>query len=193
MDNDNCKGMSGADTPKSALKVSAGRRKLLRGGLGAAPVLATFVSQPVHATYTCKSASAYTSANASRPGVSQCSGCSGAWWSANTNSWPTGCTPNSTRFDTYFSATAAYPAGTTLSNVLGRTTTADSDKLARNMVAALMNIKSGRIGAGVFDEAALKTIWTSAISTGYVPSAGAAAWNCAAVNQWLNSVFPCEV
>lgn len=172
--------------------VSAGRRKLLRGGLGAAPVLATFVSQPVHATYACKSASAYTSANASRPAVTPCSGCAPSWWKTNTGSW--GSCSTSALFSTYFSTTSGYPAGTTLLQVLQGTNTAAIDKLARNMVACLLNIKTTRIGTAVFDENQLKTIWINAISpSGYVPSTGASPWYAANVNTWLASMFPAEV
>ncbi len=187
MDSDKRPEQPAAPAAAAGAAVSAGRRRLLRGGLSAAPVLATFVSQPVHATYTCKSASAFTSANASRPAVTPCNGCGPTWWKTNTGSW-VGCATGTT-FATYFTVTAAYPTGTTLLQVLNGVSTADSDKMARNLVAALLNIKSGRIGAGVFTEAQLKTIWTSALTTGYVPTAGATPWNAAGVNTWLGTVF----
>ncbi len=173
--------------------LSKGRRRLLRGSLGAAPVLATFVSQPVHATYSCKSASAYTSANASRPAVTPCNGSSPSWWRTNTGSW-VGCSSGVTLFSTYFSVTSGYPAGTKLLQVLQGTSTAAADKLARNMVACLLNIKSSRIGTAVFDEAQLKTIWLAASGGGgYTPTPGGPVWSSAEVNTWLATVFPAEV
>lgn len=179
--------------PQTDAVVSTGRRRLLRGSLGAAPVLVTFVSQPVHATYSCKSASAYTSANASRPAVTPCNGSSPSWWKTNTGSW-VGCSSGTTLFSTYFSVTAGYPTGTKLMQVLEGTSTATVDKLARNMVACLLNIKSGRIGSAVFNEAELKTIWLAASSGGgYTPTPGGPVWYSAQVNTWLATVFPAEV
>lgn len=179
--------------PQPGTAVSKGRRRLLRGSLGAAPVLATFVSQPVHATYSCKSASAFTSANASRPAVTPCNGCSPSWWKTNTGSW-IGCSSGTTLFSTYFSVTGGYPTGTKLMQVLQGTSTAAVDKLARNMVACLLNIKSSRIGTAVFDEAQLKTIWLAASSGGgYTPTPGGPVWYSADVNAWLLTVFPAEV
>jgi len=68
------------------------------------------------------------------------------------------------------------------------------DKMARNMVAALLNIKAGRIDTTVFSETKLQVIWLAAISGGgYVPTPGAAPWYAQQVNQWLASVFPAEV
>lgn len=170
---------------------SPSRRRLLRGGAAAAPVLATFVSQPVHAAYSCKSASAFTSANASRPGADICNGSSPAWWLANPGAW-VGCSPTTSNFSTYFSVTSAYPSGTKLMQVLAGTSTTHVDKMARNLVAALLNIKSGRIGAGVFSEEQLRTIWLDATAGGYVPLAGAQPWYAQQVNQWLVSVFPAQ-
>ena len=70
--------------------------------------------------------------------------------------------------------------------------TAQVDKMARNLVAALLNIKSGRISAGVFTEEQLRTIWLGAIGSGYVPITGGQPWYAQQVNQWLVSVFPAE-
>jgi hypothetical protein len=152
--------------------------------------VATFVSQPVHATYACKSASAYTSANASRPAVSPCSGDHPDTWKAKGRPWSYAGCGDSSLFSTYFSTTTDYPANTTLAQVLDGASDTEVRKLARNMVAALLNLRSGKIGVGVFTEGQLKIIWTSAISTGYVPTAGAAAWNASGVNVWLRTVFP---
>jgi hypothetical protein len=191
MNDDNIQGApEGGQQPQGA-PVSTARRRLLRGGVAAAPVLATFVSQPVHAAYSCKSASAFTSANASRPGAEICNGSSPAWWLANQGAW-VGCSPATATFATYFSATTAYPSGTKLTQVLQGTSTAQVDKMARNLVAALLNIKSGRIGAGVFNEEQLRSIWLGAIGSGYVPITGGQPWYAQQVNQWLVSVFPAQ-
>lgn len=171
---------------------SLGRRRLLRGGAAVAPVLATFVSQPVHAAYSCKSASAFTSANASRPGAAVCNGANAAWWRSNQGSW-VGCSPSTSLFSTYFSVTSSYIAGTTLLQVLQGQSTAQIDKMARNMVAAVLNVKAGKIGPGVFTEAQLRTIWLDALAGGYVPLPGVGPWYAQQVNQWLGSVFPAEV
>lgn len=193
MNDDRIQGAPEGEQPVRAEAVSAARRRLLRGGAAAAPVLATFVSQPVHAAYSCKSASAFTSANASRPGAPVCNGASGSWWASNTGSW-VGCSAATAQFNTYFTATTTYPAGTKLLQVLQGTSNTYVDKMARNLVAALLNIKAGRIGSGVFTEAQLQAIWIAARSGGgYVPSPGADPWYAQQVNQWLASVFPAEV
>lgn len=191
MNDVNIQGLPEGDQPKQQAPASPARRRLLRGGAAAAPVLATFVSQPVHAAYSCKSASAFTSANASRPGAAVCNGSSPAWWLGNQGSW-VDCSPSTTAFATYFSVTASYPIGTTLVQVLQGSSTAQADKMARNLVAALLNMKSGRIGAGVFSEDQLRNVWLGAIGSGYVPVAGAQPWYAQQVNQWLASVFPAE-
>jgi hypothetical protein len=173
--------------------VSLARRRLLRGGLGAAPVIATFASQPVYA-YTCKSASAFTSANNSRPSVTPCNGQGPTWW--KTGSWSgTGC-GGADQFQAFFGSVPpvsggyTYPSTVTLMQILTGSLTGETDKLARNMVAALLNVNSGKIGPGVFTAAQLKAIWASTLGGGYVPSPGAAAWNAAGVNTWLGTVFP---
>lgn len=178
--------------PAQGAPLSQARRRVLRGAAAAAPVLATFVSQPVHAAYSCKSASAFTSANASRPGAAVCNGAGGSWWLNNQGSW-IGVSPATALFSTYFSATSSYPSGTTLVQVLQSTSTAAADKMARNMVAALLNVKAERIGPGVFTEAQLRTIWLAALGSGYIPISGASPWDAQQVNQWLNSVFPAEI
>src|SRR4051812_34904739 len=124
--------------PNQGAPLSQARRRILRGGAAAAPVLATFVSQPVHAAYSCKSASAFTSANASRPGAAVCNGAGRLWWLTNQGSW-VGCSPSTSLFSTYFSATSSYPSGTTLLQVLMSPSTSAVDKMARNMVSALLN------------------------------------------------------
>lgn len=196
MNDDKTQGVPDSDEAAQGVPISPAspaRRRLLRGGVAVAPVLATFVSQPVHAAYSCKSASAFTSANASRPGAPVCNGAAPSWWASNTGSW-VGCTAATAQFNTYFSVTTTYPAGTKLLQVLQGNSTAFVDKMARNMVAALLNIKAGRIGTGVFTEAQLQAIWNAArTGSGYVPSPGASPWYAQQVNQWLASVFPAEV
>jgi len=192
MNDDKIEGVPDSGQPPQGAPLSTARRRLLRGGAAAAPVLASFVSQPVHAAYSCKSASAFTSANASRPGATLCNGSGPAWWRGNPGAW-VGCSVVTSTFATYFSATATYPAGTLLIQVLLGTSTAYVDKMARNLVAALLNVKSGRIGTGVFSEEQLRNIWLGATSAGgYVPVPGAQSWYAPQVNQWLVSVFPAE-
>ena len=191
MNDDNIQGVPEGSESAQGQPQSLARRRLLRSGAAAAPVLATFVSQPVHAAYSCKSASAFTSANASRPGAAVCNGANAAWWRTNIGSW-VGCSPFTSMFSTYFSVTSSYPAGTRLLQVLQGSSSAATDKMARNLVSALLNIKSGRIGPGVFTETQLLTIWTSAIGAGYVPTPGASPWFAQQVNLWLASVFPAE-
>lgn len=206
MSNENSTDQSSAGTAQEQVQISVGRRRLLRGSLGAAPVLATFVSQPVHATYACKTASAHLSMNASRPGatVTPCSGAGPVWWKNNCpgGAWTgTGCV-SSTLFTSCFAATTLCTSGRTMMQVLtskdqNNAGVADSDKekLARNMVAAWLCLKAGTISRNAFSESVLQKMWTDAHGAGYAPIVGSAVlWNPTALNAYFNAqAFPAAV
>ncbi len=90
--------MTPEDHTKSATPLSApqaprhdSRRRLLRGGLAAAPALLTLVNRPVMA-YNCSTMSGHSSMNLSRASgsLSTCSGASPAIWSLESSAkdWP---------------------------------------------------------------------------------------------------------
>jgi hypothetical protein len=153
---------------------SASRRKLLRAGAAAAPVVMTFVSRPVTAGI-CSTASTYASMNASRPSVTTyiCGGCLPAYW-AQDAIWPIWPAPHTTAssFDGYFGTIGGYP-GKTLLDILRMPEGLGKDGLAPYIVAALLNAASGKT-LGVLDAAAVKQIWLDVVSRKgyYAPSAG---------------------
>ena len=81
--------LSGGSPPLVAQDHSAIRRRLLQGGLSAAPVLMTIVSRPVLGQQ-CQTPSAALSGNISAPAsrVAVCSGQQPNWWVSNTDAWP---------------------------------------------------------------------------------------------------------
>src|SRR6187397_2843611 len=80
--------------------VALGRRRLLRGGLSAAPVIMTLASGPVSAGL-CQTASAYGSLNPSGTRTSEtCGGRSPAAWTTINDSF--GPFPRNTAFSAYF-------------------------------------------------------------------------------------------
>lgn len=193
MDGDKSIESSQIDAQAAGAVLSASRRRLLRSGLGASPVLLTFASQSVSAA-VCKSASATVSANASRANaVATCSGNGVSTWAAATAAaWSSAGYPTSTLFSTYFSPLpSSITPTTTMLAVEQGTSTAPIDKLARAMVAALLNLGSSKIGSGAYDVMTLKNIWTAAANgTGYKPIPGGIIWQTADVINWLNAMFP---
>jgi len=188
------------------------RRRLLQGGMAAAPVLMTLASRPVLAA-TCQSPSGYVSANASNAGRAvACLGHIPSWWAdpQNFGQWPAGYKPqSSTRFGglqgykpesppTRFGgpqgvfSISPYNAGTTLLEVVsgqinsGNPTT---DKIARLIVATLLNTAAGLVP--VLSVAAVKDMWNEFARSGYLtysPSSGAS-WNAVELIDYLSTTM----
>lgn len=180
---------SGAPDSVPAAPSSASRRRLLQAGLGASPVVLTFVSRPVVAGGTCQSASASISAGS--PGrrgvvVTQCAGLGPVAWTT---------TSDTAKADS-FSTIGSYSmkSGTftlsspSIAQVLASTGTAPGDVLARSMAAAYLNLKSGRVPSTIVTQNLLVTMW-SAVTTGslyYTPIAGNSThWYAADICTWL--------
>src|SRR5512139_2138933 len=100
-------GIAADALPQAHGDVSAGRRRLLRGAAGSAPILLTLHGRPVLAQ-TCATASASASLNPSGIERAKASGsaitCNGQnpdWWATNTTSWP-GDIATGTKFNLIF-------------------------------------------------------------------------------------------
>ena len=175
---------NGCGTPPS---VRVGRRNLLRGAIGAAPVMLTLVSRPVIGA-SCSSASAFGSINASRPGpVPSCTGRSPGYWK-NHASWPAGYIATgskATQFNTTFGNTGGYP-GKSLRDVLIQGG-GGKDALARQIVAALLNAANGWVPPTVFSVSTVKAIWTSFVTTGYYSPTAGVKWNSTQIINWLTT------
>lgn len=161
--------------PEALTGAQASRRRLLRGGAAAAPVVLTLASNPVMATSTCTAASAFASLNASRPSsVKTCTGKKPSWWaSCSSTYWPSAYQPNTKWQDCGFSASPAFPSTTTLRDVCKFTETAGHKCVAAHMAAALLNAKCGYTPGDVLGEARVKSLWNEFARQNFVvPTAG---------------------
>lgn len=177
--------------------VSLDRRRLLRGGVGTAPVLLTVVSRPVSAG-ACTTASAFTSLNLSRDNrIYNCLGRTPGYWKQEQKfyDWPSpyvpsttavapgganpGYTPPAGQSATLFNDKSAFYgalsySGMTLLQVLGiEGNDTGRDAVARHVVAALLNAAKGYTPLTVLSVARIKAVWRSFETKGYYePSAG---------------------
>lgn len=159
------------------------RRRLLRAGLAAAPILMTVASRPAFGCHS-TTPSAFGSINASRPDVLiPLSGRSPGYWkqSQHFNDWPSGYYPKTTTGCGGHSATlfsACFPgsrgtnfSGKTLLDVLNMQGGGEI-ALARAMSAALLNAAAHRTDA-VLGVLQVKNIWLEYVTRGFFePTAG---------------------
>jgi len=170
-----------------AMSAQLSRRRLLRAGLGAAPVLMTIASRPVFAGGTeCHTPSSHMSINASVHGKTQyCDGGSpGYWKKTHEGSWPppyeTG-----TLFDTVFGSASGYPNKTLLYVLdLGG---GGKEELARHIVAALLNAAKG--WTPVLTVAMVIDIWQSWATLGYYEPTAGIHWDSAQITKYLKTTM----
>lgn len=182
------------------------RRKLLRAGLGASPVVLTVASKPVMATTgRCTSASAFGSINASRPSMLEyCGGCKPEYWRNSTcyAQWPNGYYPVSsvftpaTLFDNCFGAFGGY-YGKSLLWVM-QTTNSGKDEVARHCAAALLNGVKGLTPSNVLSAQRVREVWYSYVRRGYYEPTAGVRWyanssspaGTGGIIEWLKSTMP---
>lgn len=182
------------------------RRRLVGGGLGAAPLLMTLVSRPVLGQETCLSASAHLSGPTSHPHEQQvCSGGSPTYWSQNLDEWPS---PYQATTDaeasaalgssstllattantaTLFAATfspSPYPPETTYLAVLNMS--GPSNDVARHLVAAQLNVAKG--WTPVLDAGRIQEIWLEYTGKGYFEPTAGVKWYEAEIVAYLESL-----
>lgn len=196
---------SGAPESKQAALIA--RRRLLRGGLSVAPVLMASAPRSVMAggPGACMPASSFASINASRPDLLfTCSGRTPGYWKEPQwfGQWPApSCVPtgnDATKFDAVFGALGGYP-GKTLLNVLELPgNSMGRDALARHIVAALLNAKSGKTPANVLSESTVKAVWAAFVKLGYYEPTAGIKWyadysvpsGIGGITPWLKSTMP---
>jgi hypothetical protein len=156
------------------------RRRLLRGGLAAAPVLMTLVSRPVLAQ-VCTTPSGYVSANASTAGRGvACSGRTPDYWVQHPNEWPSGfkaSNPQATRFNDQFSPPLT--GNPLLFDVLGNST----NNVARYVSAALLNAAGGLTPP--LASSAVKDVWSEWAGTGHFSPSSGALWDESEIIAYL--------
>lgn len=170
-----------------------GRRRLLQGGLAAAPVLMTLVSRPVLGQQAV-TPSAFCSGNTSGALVSATSfGRSAGFWKQphNFGVWPAPYHPTTlsgpgghkaTLFDSVFTP---HYSGQTLLDVLG-TGGGAPDHVARQTIAALLNIAAG--WTPVVTAAIVKGIWNEYITKGYFEPTAGVHWDHTQIVTYLTSL-----
>lgn len=193
--------------PESKHAALLARRRLLRGGLSVAPVLMASAPRSVMAggPGACVPASSFASINASRPDLLfTCSGRTPGYWKQPQwfGQWPTpSCVPNgnnATKFDAVFGAAGGYP-GKTLLNVLELPgNSMGRDALARHIVAALLNAKTGKTPSNVLSESTVKAVWAEFVRRGYYEPTAGIKWyadysvpnGIGGITPWLKSTMP---
>ena len=173
------------------------RRRILRGGLSAAPVLMVAAPRSVMAggPMNCVPASSFASINASRPDLQfTCSGRTSSYWKQPQffSEWPAPYLPTTT-FDSVFGATGGYPGKTLLAvlELMG----GGRDAVARQIVAAVLNAAKGLTPANVLSVAIAKAVWLSFVTKGYYEPTAGIKWHAdtsvpagtGGLIQWLTS------
>ena len=195
----------GATAPTSTQEPkSSSRRRLLRAGVGASPAILTFVSAPVRATYTTTTASAFASANVSRPGGHghvPVSGCKPSWWVSNMSPLPAYCKDaagNALKFKHLFKGHPTYD-NKTLKQCMQMSSDTGMDGVVKHICAAYLNAMSGKVPATICSAQTAKDIWSAYHSAAgcYEPTAGVKwyADTChpggvGGINPWLKSTMP---
>lgn len=188
--------MAPSDRERRPVK-SAGRRRLLQAGIGAAPVVLTFVSRPVPAApVACTSASATVSANASRVNLQQCVGNGPTAWKGTTPKTQWNATALSGGTPVLFSGVFGSPAysvpghaSPNLMEVLQGTGGTAKDLLARNLTAAYLNFLSNSTPVTVLSLTQMQAMWSQGNSGVYYPITGGPAWGSGNINVWIATTF----
>lgn len=169
------------------------RRRLLKGSLGAAPLVLTLMSRPALGV-TCFTPSRSLSRNTSHQDgvIGECIGAlsPSQWGSTDFQN-----TTNSVAFHPLF--TQGSTAGTnqfldsssnSLSLYAVLQLSDSSATTAKYFIAALLNIRGNFVDVKAMDEDRLKLMWSEFATTGnFVPFAGATAWSAADIVTYFTS------
>lgn len=158
---------SGLDTPAAT---SLDRRRLLKMGAGASPVLLSLASKPAMAGgMRCGHHQSGWASAGSRTVVdngdhsTHSSGCSPSYWRGNYNSWPRSCN-KTTKYSACLGATPPSGCADTLWDALGY-----SDELTKQFAAAYLNCVAGKYGSNtIIDQGNLSTWWQACKNNGEV-------------------------
>jgi hypothetical protein len=176
-------------TPESERQIQAtvllARRRLLRGGLSAAPVIMTLASGPVSAGM-CQTASAYGSMHPSGTRTSaMCAGLSPALWAA-VNGSSYGPFPTNTSFaPPYF--TPALANSPSFKKVIDPNN--GFDPVACNCLAAFLNASTGRTPASILSAATAQAIWTSYKNNGFFEPTAGIHWYGPDIVRWITTTY----
>ena len=172
------------------------RRRLLKAGVAAAPVLTTLVSRPVLGTQ-CTTCSAFTSMTGSRVAAySACTGRSPDTW-AGTKTWPDPYHASDKNGANGYSATLYHCTttglnGTTFSpNTMLVVMQSPDDggvvSLGRYIAAALLNARLGV--TPVLSEALVRGMWNDYLARGYFEPTAGVRWGAADLVRYIRSTM----
>lgn len=185
-----------SETPENTHESTRGqsRRRLLCGGLAAAPVLMTLANRPAFGANGA-TPSAFGSMNASRTdSVVEATGVSPGYWKTHTDTWPspyralpggntagfasTSVVSAPTLFDDVFPG-GRFP-GKTLLQILSPEQSVTGNNggnvaVARAVTAALLNAASGRTSS-ILNMDQVKAIWVEFINKGYYSPTNGIKW-----------------
>jgi hypothetical protein len=159
-----------------------GRRRLLRAGLGAAPVLLTLTSSALGADGVSNVGSAASVARASPP----CDGCSPDAWAESP--WPQSIDPGAT-FNPLFAA--HLEPDVSLKRLFAAGSFTEEQQVARHCAAALLNAQSGKTPATVLGADAVRQVWASYEARGYyepIPGSGVK-WQAGRIIDWIATTY----
>ncbi|HLX30550.1 MAG TPA: hypothetical protein VKV24_18890 [Casimicrobiaceae bacterium] len=182
----------------SAKPQSDERRKLLRAGLSAAPVVMTVASKPVLGSTICAAASAMGSAgSATARTASVCNGLTPSQWKTYAAEWPLPyCATNASR--TGSTATRYHCPTTGFSgHIFGDHTMLEVIDIGQGgigtmslggwMVAALLNACCGR--TPVLNETGVRTMWNDVVNNGYYEPTAGVKWQAPEIIAYLKTTM----
>jgi hypothetical protein len=180
------------------------RRSLIKGGLGAAPVIMTLSSRSAFAWH-CKSPSGFVSGNKSHPTVADEGTLSPFSWT-NMSSWPAPFNKSNGKWPAFYGGTFdghQFVAGTINYQAAGKPTVTIHDVMASGaaagprggnlalgayILAALLNLKKGTVPSVCLTEDMLFKMFNDCASRGYylpMPTNPTVRWSAQSVIDYL--------
>jgi hypothetical protein len=180
----------------SGAPANPGRRRFGSAGAKASGVILTLTSAPGMAEVMCRSPSGSLSGNLkSSPGNQTivCGGLSPGYWKNWPDQWPPSVYPTTTTrhaATTFasvfpFGSTNLYRTGTMMEVLNNNDSTADPYNLGFHLVAAYLNVKSGKINYITVDR--LKLMWHDLCTYGYYKPSATVKWYAEDIKIYLAS------
>lgn len=190
---------SAGQLPPGISRQGAARRRFAKAGLGASGVILTMTSQPGMATeMTCSGASAfgYLTPASHTHAKTACDGRSPGYWKNWPNQWQGAYTSSAAKFgDTFncFGISSTLPQMTLLETLdppkefKKGGVDPDPDNVARHIIAALLNARSGRVPQ--LPETKVFEIWNDYARTGHYSPRPDTDWDGAMIVIYLQSTM----
>jgi len=176
---------------------ASSRRRILRAGVGTAPVLLTLMSRPVLGIECMAGSAMGSTLHASHSAqIATCSGLTVAAW-INSNSWPDPYKKTAKNgahgWDaTKYHCTTTGFNGTTFSgnvmlDVMNLADDGGTKSLGRYCAAALLNARSGR--TPVLSETTVRGMWNAFLAQGYYEPTAGVRWGAAQIVAYIKTTM----